>query len=122
VLDNAEIRLVRLFEFTPMTESKFKLEWDKNQAQKQQIEQQIGDIEDSIQNYSIKVYSEDRVRELAGTLKGVLAFAGEGYIREKRQLFEDLHMRVLVSDGTLQAVELALPAIKSDGDTVLQHS
>jgi hypothetical protein len=63
-----------------------------------------------------------RVRELAGTLKGVLAFAGEGFIREKRQLFEDLHMRVLVSDRQLQAVELALPAIKSEGDTVLQHS
>ena len=104
-----------------MTESKFKLEWDKNQAQRKQIEKQIGDIEDNIQNYSVKVYSEDRIRELAGTLKEILGFAGEGYIREKRQLFEDLHMRVLISDRQLQAVELVLPAIKSEGDTVLQH-
>jgi len=65
------------------------------------------------------VYSEDRIRKLADTLKEVLSLAGQGFIKEKRQLFEDLHMKVLASNKQLHAVELALPAInKPECDTV----
>ena len=72
-----------------------------------------------IHSYSQKVYSENRIRELAGTLKEILDLAGQGYINEKRRLFEDLCVRVLVSDKQLQAVELALTEVsKSERDTV----
>ena len=112
-LDNAETKLIRLYEFTPMDDNKFKAEWHRNHTMRNQIQQQISEIEYSIQSYSQRVYSEDRIRELAGTLKEILDLTGKSYFKEKRQLFEDLHMKVFASDGQLQAVELALPAIES---------
>jgi chromosome segregation ATPase len=121
-LDNAETRLIRLFEFTPMSETKLKAEWDRDKAEQRKIEQQISDIEYRISSHRQKEYLEARIRELAGTLREVLEVSGSGFVEQRRQLFEDLNMKVWISKG-FSTVELGLSTVPTPAcDTVSTQS
>lgn len=118
ILENGKSRLYRLFEFTPMTEVEFRLEWSRNEAQHREIEHQIAQIEQRLARAREKRYTEARIRELVTTLKEILRTPHITF-EFKRQIFEALKMKVWVSRD-FHAVELAIAPIPT-ADIVSTH-
>ena len=110
LLDNAETKLIRLYAFTPMSEAKIKAEHDDIQIKRKDTEKQIKKLEERIGNIKHKEYDEARVRDLSNTLKEILKLSNDGFIEQRRQIFESLNLKVWVSRD-FHSLELDVPVM-----------
>lgn len=112
-LDNAENRLIRLYEFTPITEAKFKREHQRIQHLRRQEEEKITTIEESINNYREAQLTEEEIRALAVILRQVLLGAPHGEkndLDRKRYIFEVIGLKVWIN-GDAYSCDFRIPSI-----------
>jgi len=118
MLDNAETKLIRVFQFTPMSDAKLKAELEWNQIQRKKVEREVAKVEKSIREYKDVEITEEQIRAVSDYLRALLK-EGKLSFGAKRRLFEDLRMKVWISQD-FHAIELGITPIP-DTNTVSTH-
>lgn len=112
-LDNGETRLMRLFEFTSMTESKLTEEYDRIRAYRKQTEDKITELEACIRNYQQTELSEEEIRAVFTIVRAILLEASHNDsedFKRKRTIFELLNLKVQIDQDSF-SLNFRIPSV-----------
>lgn len=112
LLDNAETKLIRLFEFTPMSEAKVKQECDRIQEEKHKAEDRLAQLEKEVNNYKETTLTDEEIRALAIILKQIFlkASSEDEAFDQKHRILEILNLKVWIGKESF-SVDLKIPSV-----------
>ncbi|MFC1919604.1 recombinase family protein [Chloroflexota bacterium] len=105
-LDNAETKLIRIYAFTPMTDTKFKEEMTRIQSNESRVRYEITQIKETLVKRKETVLTKVQIKAASEFLRTSLK-EGPIVLPLKRQLFENLRMKVWISSN-YYAIELGI--------------
>jgi len=112
-LDTAESRLIRLFEFTPMTDSKFKEENDRIQKRYGETETRMAEIEALISDHRKIELSEQEIRAIVTIIREILIQATHNDTEDfhrKRQILELVGLKVWIDKDSF-SLDFKIPSV-----------
>lgn len=111
MLDSAETRLIRLFEFTQMSEAKFKTEHERIRDERAREAQKASSLENEIKNEKIIILTDNEIRALAVILKEIMVAWSreEEQFAQKRLILEACGLKVNISRESF-TVDIKIPS------------